>query len=148
MSTETQEHAKIGQLQQAPPDEIEVAAGREREELQGWVPTMATDEEVRDALEKAFDYRGDITITRKDGSAVEGYVFDRRTGATLAASQVRMLLPGTSQKISIPYSEIAGLTFSGRDTAAGKSFDAWVKKYWEKRAAGEKGIGIEAEKLD
>jgi hypothetical protein len=148
MSTETQEHAKIGQLQQASPDEIEVAAGREREELQGWVPTMATDEEVRDALEKAFDYRGDITITRKDGSAVEGYVFDRRTGATLPASQVRMLLPGTSQKISIPYSEIAGLTFSGRDTAAGKSFDAWVKKYWEKRAAGEKGIGIEAEKLD
>jgi hypothetical protein len=148
MSTETQEHAKIEQLQQASPDEIEVAAGREREELQGWVPTMATDEEVRDALEKAFDYRGDITITRKDGSAVEGYVFDRRTGATLAASQVRMLLPGTSQKISIPYSEIAGLTFSGRDTAAGKSFDAWVKKYWEKRAAGEKGIGIEAEKLD
>jgi hypothetical protein len=148
MSTETQEHAKIEQLQQASPDEIEVAAGREREELQGWVPAMATDEEVRDALEKAFDYRGDITITRKDGSAVEGYVFDRRTGATLAASQVRMLLPGTSQKISIPYSEIAGLTFSGRDTAAGKSFDAWVKKYWEKRAAGEKGIGIEAEKLD
>jgi hypothetical protein len=148
MSTETQEHAKIEQLEQVSPDEIEVAAGREREELQGWVPSVATDEEVRDALEKAFDYRGDITITRKDGSAVEGYVFDRRTGATLAASQVRMLLPGTSQKISIPYSEIAGLTFSGRDTAAGKSFDAWVKKYWEKRAAGEKGIGIEAEKLD
>jgi hypothetical protein len=148
MSTETQEHAKIEQLQQASPDEIEVAAGREREELQGWVPTMATDEEVRDALEKAFDYRGDITITRKDGSTVEGYVFDRRTGEMLAASQVRMVLPGTSQKISIPYSEIAGLTFSGRDTAAGKSFDAWVKKYWEKRAAGEKGIGIEAEKLD
>ena len=148
MSTETQEHAKLEQLQHASPDEIEVAAGREREELQGWVPTLASDDEVRDALEKAFDYRGDITITRKDGSTVEGYVFDRRTGATLAASQVRMLLPGTSQKISIPYSDIAGLTFSGRDTAAGKSFDAWVKKYWEKRAAGEKGIGIEAEKLD
>jgi hypothetical protein len=148
MSTETQEHAKIEQLQHASPDEIEVAAGREREELQGWVPTLASDEEVRDALEKAFDYRGDITITKKDGSTVEGYVFDRRTGATLAASQVRMLLPGTSQKISLAYSDIAGLTFSGRDTAAGKSFDAWVKKYWEKRAAGEKGIGIEAEKLD
>jgi hypothetical protein len=148
MSTETQEHAKIEQLQHASPDEIEVAAGREREELQGWVPTLASDEEVRDALEKAFDYRGDITITKKDGSTVEGYVFDRRTGATLAASQVRMLLPGTSQKISLAYSDIAALTFSGRDTAAGKSFDAWVKKYWEKRAAGEKGIGIEAEKLD
>ena len=148
MSTETQEHAKIEQLQHAAPDEIEVAAGREREDLQGWVPSLASDEEVREALEKAFDYRGDITITKKDGSTVEGYVFDRRTGPTLAASQVRVLLPGTSQKISIPYSEIAGLAFSGRDTAAGKSFDAWVKKYWEKKAAGEKEIGIEAEKLD
>jgi hypothetical protein len=58
------------------------------------------------------------------------------------------LLPGTSQKISIPYSEIAGLAFSGRDTAAGKSFEAWVKKYWEKKAAGEKNIQIEPEKLD
>jgi hypothetical protein len=148
MSTEAQEHAKIEQLQHASPDEIEVAAGREREELQGWVPAMASEEEIRDALEKAFDYRGDITITKKDGSTVEGYLFDRRTGATLAASQIRMLLPGTSQKISIPYSEIAGLAFSGRDTAAGKSFEAWVKKYWEKKAAGEKEIGIEAEKLD
>jgi hypothetical protein len=148
MSTEMQEHAKIEQLQHAAPDEIEVAAGREREDLQGWVPSLASDEEVREALEKAFDYRGDITITKKDGSTVEGYVFDRRTGPTLAASQVRVLLPGTAQKISIPYNEIAGLAFSGRDTAAGKSFDAWVKKYWEKKAAGEKGIGIDAEKLD
>jgi hypothetical protein len=148
MSTEAQEHSKIEQLQQTSPDEIEVAAGREREDLHGWVPTLASDQEILDALEKAFDYRGDVTITKKDGSTVEGYLFDRRIGATLAASQVRLLVPGTSQKTSIPYSEIAGLAFSGRDTAAGKSFDAWVKKYWEKKAAGEKEIGIEAEKLD
>ena len=148
MSTEMQEHAKVEQLQHASPDEIEVAAGREREDLQGWVPTLATDDEVRDALEKAFDYRGDITITKKDGSTVEGYVFDRRTGPTLAASHVRVLRTGSPEKISIPYSEIAALAFSGRDTAAGKSFEAWVRKYWEKKAAGEKGIGIEAEKLD
>jgi hypothetical protein len=148
MSTETQEHAKIEQLQHASPDEIEVAAGREREELQGWVPAMASEAEIREALEKAFDYRGDITITKKDGSVVEGYVFDRRSGATLASSTVRVLLPGSSQKVSIAYSEIAGLAFTGRDTAAGKSFEAWVKKYWEKKAAGEKGIGIEPEKLD
>ena len=72
MSTEAQEHSKIEQLQHASPDEIEVAAGREREDLQGWVPTLASDQEILDALEKAFDYRGDITITRKDGSTIEG----------------------------------------------------------------------------
>ena len=38
----------------------------------------------------------------------------------------------------IPYSDIAALAFTGRDTAAGKSWEAWVKKYVEKKAAGEK----------
>jgi hypothetical protein len=36
----------------------------------------------------------------------------------------------------------------GRDTAAGKSFETWVKKYREKKAAGEKNIRLEPEKLD
>jgi hypothetical protein len=148
MATDTQEAAKIEQLSHEAPDEIEVAAGREREQLEGWVPALATDAEVREALEKAFDYRGDITITRKDGSVVQGYLYDRRTGATLADSVVR-LMPSTGEgRVNIAYSDIAGLAFTGRDTAAGKTFDAWVKKYWEKKAAGEKNIQIEPEKLD
>jgi hypothetical protein len=51
-------------------------------------------------------------------------------------------------KLSIPYSEVAALAFTGRDTAAGKSFAAWVKKYNEKKAAGEQNIGIDPESLD
>ena len=153
MSTELQEAAKLEQLSHESPDEIEVAAGREREQLEGWVPELATDAEVREALEKAFDYRGDITITRKDSSQVQGYLFDRRTGPTLDSSYVR-IMPSNSgnkqqpTKLSIPYSDIAALAFTGRDTAAGKTFDAWVKKYWEKKAAGEKDIQIEPERLD
>lgn len=148
MSTQTQEAAKLEQLSHETPDEIEVAAGREREQLEGWVPALAGDAEVREALEKAFDYRGDITITRKDGSKVEGYLYDRRTGDTLAESIVRIMPSDRGGRVNIPYSDIAGLAFSGRDTAAGKTFDAWVKKYWEKKAAGEKNIQIEPEKLD
>ena len=148
MATDLQEAAKLDQLAHEDPDEIEVAAGREREQLVGWVPALATDAEVREALEKAFDYRGDITITRKDGSQVQGYLFDRRTGATLAQSFIRIIPTGKPTKLNIAYSEIAALAFTGRDTAAGKTFDAWVKKYWEKKAAGEKNIQIEPEKLD
>ena len=129
-------------------DALEVAPGFKHEKLEGWVPELAGDEEVRQALEKAFDYRGDVTITRKDGSKIEGYIFDRRTGKTLADSAVRLFPKDTDQKISIAYSDIAALAFSGRDTAAGKSFEAWVRKYWEKKAAGEKNIGIQAEALD
>jgi hypothetical protein len=129
-------------------DSLEVAPGFKHEKLEGWVPELAGDEEVRQALEKAFDYRGDVTITRKDGSKIEGYIFDRRTGKSLADSAVRLFPKDADQKISIPYSEIAALAFSGRDTAAGKSFEAWVRKYWEKKAAGEKNIGIQAEALE
>src|SRR3954462_11809082 len=129
-------------------DSLEVAPGFKHEKLEGWVPELAGDEEIRQALEKAFDYRGDVSITRKDGSKIEGYIFDRRTGATLADSAVRLFPKDADTKISIPYSDIAALAFSGRDTAAGKSYEAWVKKYWEKRAAGEKNIGITPEALE
>ncbi len=131
-----------------PTDTQEVAAGFEHEQLEGWIPALADDDDVRLALEKAFDYRGDIQLTLKDGRMVEGYIFDRRTADTLAASTVRIIPAKERTKITIPYSEIAGVAFTGRDTAAGKSFEAWMKKYSEKKAAGEKGIGIEAEKLD
>jgi hypothetical protein len=148
MATDLQEAAKLDQLSHESPDEIEVAAGREREQLEGWVPELATDAEVCEALEKAFDYRGDITITRKDSTKVEGYLYDRRTGATLAESVVRIMPSDRGRRVNIAYSDIAAIAFSGRDTAAGKTFDAWVKKYWEKKAAGEKNIQIEPERLD
>src|SRR6478609_3521384 len=116
-------------------DSLEVAPGFKHEKLEGWVPELASEEDVRQALEKAFDYRGDVTVTRKNGSKIEGYVYDRRTGATLTDSFVRIIPSTAREKLSIPYSDIAALKFSERDPAAGKSFEAWVKKYWEKRAA-------------
>ncbi len=148
MATEQQEVLKIDQLTHEAPDEMEHAAGREREQLEGWVPDLASDAEVRDALEKAFDYRGDVTITKKDGSTIQGYLFDRRTGTGLTDSFVRIIPSNARAKLNIAYSDIAALAFTGRDTAAGKTFEAWVKKYWEKKAAGERNIQIEPEKLD
>src|SRR5690349_22351013 len=59
------------------PDALEVAPGTLHETVQGWVPKLATEEELRIALEKAFDYRGDVTVTLKDNSRIEGYLFDR-----------------------------------------------------------------------
>jgi hypothetical protein len=148
MSTTQQEHLKIEQLEHLNPEELEHAAGRERENLEGWIPALATEAEVREALEKAFDYRGDITVTLKDGSKVEGYLFDRRQGATLAQSFIRIIPMDNQGKVNVAYSDIAALAFTGRDTAAGKTFEAWVKKYWEKKAAGEKNIQIEPERLE
>jgi hypothetical protein len=135
-------------------DHLEVVPGFERENLQGWIPELATEADVRAVIEKAFDYRGDVTITRKnkdkneDSSQITGYLFDRRIGPTLADSVVRVMLATGNQRPAIPYSEIAAIAFTGRDTAAGKSYEAWVKKYWEKRAQGEKNISLDPEALE
>jgi hypothetical protein len=130
------------------PEELEHAPGRERENLEGWIPELASDEEVRLALEKAFDYRGDITITLKNNEKIEGYIFDRRTGKSLSDSVVRLYPKSGNQKISVAYADIAALAFTGKDTAAGKSWEAWMKKYQEKKAAGEKNIGLHPEFLE
>jgi hypothetical protein len=134
--------------QTANPDTLEVAPGTVHEKLEGWVPEMASENEIREAFEKAFDFRGDVTITRKDGTKIDGYIFDRRSGASLADSVVRLFPKDADEKLSIPYSDIAALAFTGRDTAAGKSYEAWVRKYWEKKTAGEKNIGIAPESLE
>ena len=129
-------------------DELEVVEGTEHHKIEGWVPELATEEDLRNALEEAFDYRGDVTITLKDRTRLEGYIFDRRKGATLVSSVVRLIPQNSVEKLSVPYSEIAALAFTGRDTAAGKSWEAWVRKYWERKAAGEKGIALEPEALE
>lgn len=130
------------------PESLEVAPGVEHEQLEGWNPTLTSEEELRQALEKAFDYRGDITITRKDGSKIEGYLFDRRSGATLKDSLVRLYPKDSNEKVSVAYSDIAALAFTGRDTAAGRSWEAWMKKYAAKKAAGEKDLSLHPEPLD
>jgi hypothetical protein len=130
------------------PEALEVAPGAAHEQLEGWIPALATDDEIRSALEKAFDYRGDVTITRKDRSKIEGYIFDRRTGSTLKDSVVRLYPKTSNEKIAVSYADIAALAFTGRDTAAGKSWEAWMKKYAAKKAAGETNIALEPEPLD
>jgi len=130
------------------PDTLEVAPGTVHESVQGWVPKLATEEELRVALEKAFDYRGDVTLTLKDNSKIEGYLFDRTTGSSLTTSFVRVLPKDSNQKLKISYAEIAALAFTGRDTAAGKSWEAWVGKYWEKKASGEGVLTLDPESLE
>ncbi|MFZ0802476.1 MAG: hypothetical protein WBQ09_17895 [Terriglobales bacterium] len=132
----------------ADPDVLEVAPGAAREKLQGSVPQLATPEDLRAALERAFDYRGDVLITRKDGVSVEGYVFDRRGGTTLEDSVVRLLPKDGGGKVSVCYADIAALAFTGRDMAAGNSWESWVRQYWSKKAAGESDISLQPEMLE
>ena len=127
---------------------LELAPGTDHENLEGWVPELASDEDLRQALEKALDYRGDVTVTLKNGERIEAFIFNRSTGATLADSWMHYFTPTAPEKRKLSYAEIARLEFSGKDRAAGKHWEDWVKAYNEKKAAGEKNIALHPEKLD
>jgi hypothetical protein len=129
-------------------ESMEVAPGTEHENLEGWIPEFASDEDVRQAFEKAFDYRGDVTLTLKNGERIEAFIFNRSTGATLVESWVQYFTPKATDKRKVSYAEIARLEFSGKDRAAGKHWEDWVQKYNEKKAAGEKGFGLHPEALE
>lgn len=124
---------------------LELAPGTEHEQLEGWVPELASDEDVRQAMEKAFDYRGDVTLTLKNGRKVEAFIFNRQTGTTLANSFVQFFEPNVNGKQKVSYAEIARIEFTGKDRAAGKHWEDWVKAYNERKAAGEKGIALHPE---
>ena len=111
---------------------LELVPGSEHEKLEGWVPDVANEAELRDVLEKAFSYRGDVTITLKNGERIEAYVFNRHTGATLAESWVQYFAPNVPGKCKVSYTEIARLEFTGTDRAAGKHWEDWVKAYNER----------------
>jgi hypothetical protein len=129
-------------------ESLELAPGTEHENLEGWIPALATDEDLRQALEKALDYRGDVSITLKSGEQIGAFIFNRMSGSTLADSWVHYYTPKAPEKRKLSYAEIARLEFSGKDRAAGKHWEDWVKAYNEKKAAGEKNIALVPESLD
>ena len=91
--------------------------------VQGTVVSGGDPELLRHALDAAFDFRGDVTIVRRDETTVEGFLFDRRNERTLETSFVRILPKGQDERVEVPYADIAEVRFGDRDPAAGKSWE-------------------------
>jgi len=90
-----------------------------------------------------------VTVRLKNGATVEGYVYDRQGPPQSGKARLRIMLKNEGgEKMTVEQSEIEELSFTGRDMADGRSFEAWVKKYAEKKAAGEKNIELVPEELD
>lgn len=115
---------------------------------QGYAANASDPAALRRAVDLAFDYRGDVTITRRSSlQPIEGFIFDRKLDRASKELIVRVIPVGSDERITIPFSDITRIDFTGRDTASGKSFETWVKKYIEKKQAGERA-SIESESLD
>lgn len=127
---------------------LELAPGAAKRQLEGWVPDLAGEADLRAALEQAFDYRGDVTLTLKSGERIEAYIFNRESGATLAESRVHYFTAKDPERHQVSYADIARLEFTGKDRAAGKGWEDWVKRHQELKAAGQTKVGLFPEALD
>ena len=88
-------------------------------------------DDLQATIEKAFDFRGDITLGLKDGRQVAGYLANREARGTRSHPQpfVEMMLDGSDELLRINYSDIAAIRLTGEDTAAGKSWEEWAAKH-------------------
>ncbi len=115
---------------------------------QGRLVDASDPQVLRAAIGLAFDYRGDVTIKLKStGQTIEGYVFDRGSKTASGDDAIRVLPTDGSPRTTLRCDDIAELRFSGRDTAAGKSFDTWMKKYVRTKLSGG-AANIEPEVLE
>lgn len=113
-----------------------------------WIRTTDLDhpETLRRALDDAFEFRGDVTIRHREGREIEGFLFDHRPGPTLETSSIRLDTPA-GERVTLAYPDITEIRFTGRDAAAGRSWENWVRRYAEKKLAGEEA-SIESESLE
>lgn len=89
---------------------------------EGWAPVIGTDATLEDVVDQAFDYRGDVTIERRGGTPLVGYLYnrERRVPEPFVA-----VYDSTGASHTIRYAEISRILFTGKDPAAGKSYQAW-----------------------
>ena len=100
--------------------------------LEGFTPEVGPDFPLARIVDLAFDYRGNTTVVRTDGTELDGYLFNR--DADGAEPFVQMFDSEGRGPFTIRYAEIRTIRFTGKDTAAGKSYAAWVRRKEAERA--------------
>jgi len=108
------------------------ALERERS-LEGWEPSVGEEVSLAEVIDRAFDYRGDVTVVRRDGTEMSGYLFNRN--AEIQEPFVQIFDRAGDGPFMIRYAEIRTVRFTGKDTAAGKSYEAWTRRKAERQHA-------------
>src|SRR5205814_10682153 len=102
----------------------------EEQNLEGWVP--GPDVPLAEIIDRAFDYRGNVTVERRDGTELIGYLSNR--DARAREPFVQMFDAAGEGPIRIPYADIRTIRFTGKDTAAGNSYAPWLERPAEPQA--------------
>lgn len=94
--------------------------------MEGWVPQIGEYLTLAEVIDFAFDYRGNITIVKTDGSEVVGYIFNRNREAP--EPFIQFFDENGDGPFTLSYGAIVNIRFTGRDTAAGNSWKAWLER--------------------
>jgi adenosylhomocysteine nucleosidase len=77
--------------------------------------------ELRALIDRAFDYRGYVTLSRRDGGPVVGFVYDR------GPEHVELFDDAARSRVRLAVDQITGVEFTGEDSAAK------AQQIWERR---------------
>ena len=111
--------------------------------LEGCIFKPASFAELAEAVELAFDYRGDVTVSLKSGESLSGYLFNRQVSGS--DSSLDIFPSDSSAARQIRYDQIIAIAFTGEDTATGKSWENWIAKKDSERRAEIERIAADAE---
>lgn len=94
--------------------------------LEGWAPEVGPTLPLAEIVDRAFDYRGDVTVVKTDDTEIVGFVFNR--DRAVAEPYLRMFARAGSEPLVLRYAEIRTIRFTGKDPAAGNSYAAWLRR--------------------
>jgi hypothetical protein len=80
--------------------------------------------DLRALIDRAFDYRGYVTLARRDGGPVVGFVYDR------GPEHVELFDEAARRRVRLAIDQITGVEFTGEDSAAR------AQQIWERRRGG------------
>ncbi len=92
------------------------------------VTSPSNGDRIEDLVDRAFHFRGDVTLHLSNGVSLVGYLFNRNDRAAEPFAQ--LFETQTGREISIPYVNISGVLFTGRDAAevSAKHYEAFQER--------------------
>ncbi len=102
--------------------------------LQGWAPVISGDMTIERVIDLAFDYRGNTTIVKSDGTEVVGYIFNRNKG--VAEPFIQIFDEKGNGPFTLLISQIQAIRFTGKDMAAGNSYAAYMERKQRQKETG------------
>jgi len=85
---------------------------------------------LKEQVENAFKYSGNVTVTLSDNSKVEGYLYNREYENARASDEnfIDLYLAGSGDHARYNLFQVVSVELTGEDLAAGKSYQEWLEK--------------------